>query len=335
MSFLLTVILLLLNISNMLLHSIGMYALVSLYRSSPHKPQFLYLINLSACESLFNFLAVFRGIPRLIPLSSNYWIYMDKISYYVSIVSFTGVFIVLQLNMTYITLDRLAKIVLKLRYTWYWGHTKTKYLLIITWCVGLMLCLSVSTIVACNRFDWKAPFFNYIFPTMEFSFIGIAGVTCIYIFVEINRKRKNKVSMGVMEIKIIKRLFLVPSLIILSFILLVIIPDLVYHFVVVINKNQSEDLKVVCGISYTINSLTSVTLYMCLLPDVRKFIYFTFKMNKLINIRNYTMKYTRLRTQSSVAYILPNLYLDQIVQSPPINKRIKTGNKVVMMISQV
>lgn len=343
MEYELSAVLLCSNLLNILCHSVGIFSLASLYKSSTQKTQFLYMINLSVCESLIDSSSAIRMVTRIAPMSSSFLIYMESISRYIYIVSYSCVFIVLLLNMMFMTLDRLAKIILNFRYRWYWNPRKATYLIFITWCVGIVLCLSVTTAVACNHFDWRTPFFYYIFPTMEFALIILSISTLSSVFLERKRMERHKASEAVIEIKIRKKLFVLPFLIVFSFILLVIIPHLVHHFVVMLDVVQWEVIVVrICRIFYCMHSFSCVTIYFVLLPDLRKFLWITFRFEKLLWVRNYSLRYKRLGSNTNTAYILPNLYDESKTPSPPTTRKTvrrsqsaPNPNKVLMMISQV
>ena len=61
----LTVSLLTMNLINVCLHSVGILAMTSLYTKSSHKPQRLYIINLSISELIINLLEVVRNVPNM------------------------------------------------------------------------------------------------------------------------------------------------------------------------------------------------------------------------------------------------------------------------------
>ena len=61
-------LLLILNILNVVLHTVGTYALLTLYKNSDDRPQRLLLINHSFCESVRHFLDVVIIVMKLSPI---------------------------------------------------------------------------------------------------------------------------------------------------------------------------------------------------------------------------------------------------------------------------
>ena len=148
---------------NVIVHSIGSYALITLYRTSRQKTQRIYLINLSICEGLYNVLEAARAIHKLITYTNHVNPFVHKIMQYVNIISYTGMTIGCYFAMTYITVDRLLHTILNLKYPLYWNETKAKYHMIATSIFGFILCLSVSLIFSFTGFDWNSIFFKYVY----------------------------------------------------------------------------------------------------------------------------------------------------------------------------
>ena len=145
--------------------------------------------------------------------------------------------------MTFITLDRLAEVKFNLKYPLYCTAKRTNTLLFIAFAVSflLFLCLLIIYLVdkTPGKTDWKSWrkfFFRYLLPTLQGIFVIIASCTYIYIF---KKLRKNRITAR----KIINQLnknpkqgeeykkiqknpkIIVPSLIILTFILFSILPQ--------------------------------------------------------------------------------------------------------------
>ena len=278
-----------LNMLNVVLHTIGTHALVSIYGRSRHKPQRLYIINLSVCEGLINLLEGIRNVPEFFSISSHVKPTVDAARYYVSIITFTGISFVYYLDMIILTLDRLATIILGLKYSQYWDEMKAKCLLIVTWVIGICISIAVSLAFALKGFDWETVFYKYFYPTLEFCFIIIAVLTYSLIF----RKRSNSTrklsNISGMEVPVNKEskckefkksFFFVPSLLIITFFVFMIIPDLTYLFVGIINNNPSETLSVTCWISYAVSNLADAGIYIYFLPDIREYLLIKFRIRK-------------------------------------------------------
>ena len=66
---------------NVLLHAIGLYLLLSLYKGDRKCPQELYLINLSTSELVWNLVAVSRDIIKMICLLGDETELLDKVKW--------------------------------------------------------------------------------------------------------------------------------------------------------------------------------------------------------------------------------------------------------------
>ena len=281
----LSIILLILNLTNTVLHSIGAYALISLYPTCRHKPQRIYIANLAISEGLINFIEVIRDIPELFSMSSQTKATVDKVREYLLMVSFIGISIVYYLDMMYLTMDRLLNILLSLKYPQYWNETRAKYLLITTWLVGIVITTGMVIVYIFFSFPWEVTFYKYIYPALEFLYIIIAFATYYVIFRKYN---KSQVRLSVISLSTAnqsttvrkrnicaefrKSFFLIPVLLISTYLIFMIIPDMTYLFVAVINNQHSNDLSNACWISYAISNLLDAGIYIYFHDDVRKFL---------------------------------------------------------------
>ena len=110
-------------------------------------------------------------------------------------------------------------------------------------------------------------FFKYIHPTLDFIFICVAAVTYVTIFIIYKRSAE---SVG-KELK--SSAFILPSLLFLTFILFINVPDLVQLSYQIKNIRMSKPLAIFCLMLYRISPITDAALYIFLLQDVRRFLY--------------------------------------------------------------
>lgn len=270
------IVLLVLNILNAVLHSVGTYLLVCLYRNGNDSTQMIYLINLGLCEALMNFLEAFRSISALI--SQEYT--MERIREYILIVMFTGISFVFYLNMSYITLDKLFDLLLNIRFSLYWSTKRAKRLLQGTWVVGLSLSILVALLHRFNGLDWTEPFFKYFYPIVGFSFIAIAFVTYGFLFYKFKVTREVPAAVGQQRsgarrrssvYQVFRRSrFYIPVWLISTFIVFMLVPDMTYLFVGIILNQPSDALFFGCWISYALANLIDAWIYIYIQPAVRK-----------------------------------------------------------------
>lgn len=272
--------LLVLNIMNILLHGMGSYLLRIQYRKGKKNPQIIFILNLSVCELIMNFLESVRRIIFLFKLSSSVVLMLEEVQKYVLIVMFTGISFVFYMDMLYLTIDRLLCILLNLNYNYYCKSSRAKYVLYITWTVGITMAISVSLAHRYLTYNWETAFFMYFYPTLEFAYIMVAFITYTVIFIRYRQSTRLMRSLsnrdgtcankneGVHMVR--KTRFLVAIFLITSFILFMLIPDLVYLFYGVLGGNLSKTLLAVCWISYAISNLADGFIYIFLQPSIRR-----------------------------------------------------------------
>ena len=128
-----SIIVFLLDITNVLVHGVGCYLLVNLYRREQRKTtQQVVIMNLAMSELLLNM--VFSVRDGLLTAywyddcrEQNLWTAYRYIHKFV-----LGSFHIISLSMFYLTLDRLLHVSLHIKYQAYWGVKETWYLLIVT-----------------------------------------------------------------------------------------------------------------------------------------------------------------------------------------------------------
>lgn len=236
-------------------------------------------------------------VPNLVQHSHDNQHLLDVIDEYLKIVSFTGLSFVYYLGMMYLTLDRLFKISLSFTYPQYWSEARTKYLVLATWLLGLVIIIGISCAWYFARFDWEHVFFMYFYPVVEFTFIIIAVLTYALIFRKYCRSTRklsnistcgfplegaggaggggasNKIKFAAFR----SSFFFIPSILILTYLIFMVIPDLTYLFVAIINGRHSDLLALLCWICYALSNILDAVIYIFFLDDVRSFLKKRFK----------------------------------------------------------
>lgn len=282
MNSILLISLLILNLVNVFLHGIGSTVLIYLYPKTRQKAQQLYLIHLSVSECIMNVLESIRIIAKLSDYPSNSPnSVVEKIRHHILIIAFTGVSFVFYFDMIYITVDRLMIVVLNHQYTRYWNKGKAKLLLLLTWCGGVVISMLVTVTYVLVDFDWEAVFFKYFYPIAEFAFIILAFLTYGFILRKYHQSRRSvlvhphpqQIENAVNFRRIFKKsLFIIPILLITTFLIFMIIPDLTFLFVGIINESPSVMLSTACWLSYGISNFLDALIYIYFQNEVRNFI---------------------------------------------------------------
>lgn len=225
---------------------------------------------------------IVRDVPALLNMSHETKTLVSTLTYCIEMGLFTGIAIVYYMNMIFLTLERLAAVCLGVRYPQYWDKKKTKCLIISLWLFGILLCVGVVVARALYNLEWEVVFAFYVYPILEINFILIVVVTYALIFRKRNQSlRKLRSNCNTTEGEHDQRgggglkkygFFLVPSLIILTFLVFVILPDLVHFFYGILAHNPSVILNIACHISYSLANLLEGVVYIFLLPDVRVYL---------------------------------------------------------------
>jgi len=281
-----------LNIVNVIFHSMGVSFLRAIYDRTDFKVQYVYLISLSSCELVINILLTTQCALELVGHSS-WWISHNETAYTIDkaisiiyLIWTTGFSLVFFFTMIYITLDRLVDIYLNIHYDVYWNEHRATILIKITWFIGVLV--SISSI-AFKDWQWEDTFFEIFYPVLEIGFILLAFYTYTFIFRKFKAGRKpphqplikgSKISAtrqnSTFEAFRSSR-FYISVFLIFTFILFMIIPDLVYLFLVVVPENvlrlSKEKILTGCLISYGIANLSDAFIYIFLQAEVKKYVF--------------------------------------------------------------
>eukprot|EP00111_Clytia_hemisphaerica_P024689 TCONS_00072753-protein len=276
------------SLTNVLLHTVGIYLLWCLRSQSLLKIQYFFLMSLSGSELVMNFLGVARMFLEMVGKNNTP---ARMVADNIYIFEFTGTAFIFHLSMIFITLDRLLELVLNIRYPVYWDEDKTKTLLIGTWILGTCISISICCISGIQQFDWATYFFKYFFPSIEIVFVALAFVTYTLIFRKFKTtrqspcnynpedadSRKRAMSNGSNKKKqessfriFIRSKFFIPVLLILTFFIFVVGADLVYLILIVINGYTDDYISYILTISYAISNLIDAWIYIFLQRDVRR-----------------------------------------------------------------
>lgn len=302
------IILLVLNMLNVLLHAFGVYLLKTIQRTEDNI-QYIYLTHLSICEALMNLFEGLRHIPNFLELSANQHSVNQDLQSYTKIIMFAGISLVYYFVMIYITLDRLLDILLNIKYPLYINIVKVKNLLRMTWFVALLVVVTVCFLQRfIKEYPWEKHIFKYCFPILDFGFIILSLLTYGFIFYKYLETRQGPTTIRQNSslqrqnsafYVFRKSRFYVSVLVIFTFLLFIVVPDLVYLFLGIIQGNESEALLATCWISYAIGNLSDWYIYIMLQPRVRKL------LKKKVHLRQNRIKTrmdsrrTNLGTKSS------------------------------------
>lgn len=281
MSLLLLCILSGLTLVNITVHSIGLHLLLCLHKNDDGDVNQIYLINLSAVEILGNVFWFFVDILRLVEISGLKSPVIDTVQMYISFLTCTLFLFVYYFTMVLITIDKCLEIFLNLKYPLFCNSANAKYLLACIWVVGGIVC--VSLILACKvgGFDYRVPFVLYVYPTFDLSYIAIVVGCYSYIFHKFKTSRtappcgskilraESRSSQDISSPQVcFNSKFYISFLLVLTFLCLVVIPDLIYMCAIVHSGVVVSPAGVLL-ILYHISFLSDAWIYIFLQRRVR------------------------------------------------------------------
>ena len=276
MNNILDVILVFLAIVNLCLHSTGCYLLICLYQNGNQKLQQIYLINFSCCEIVMNCVQLVCCTLEMISTSPN----TNELRKYLDIVNLAGNGTVYYLSISYINLDRFFDILLNIRYPVYWSEQKSKYLISCTWFVGIFVAVIFSLLYKLKATDYYHVLFTYFFPTLNSVFLIIAVFAYSYIFHKYKQTRPlpthkirrrgvtDKPSLNQVAIYRNSR-FHIPVLIVISFVVLKVLPDLTAEIFIFGDVNDVDMMLNICFVSYAFAGIASAYIYVFVQKPIR------------------------------------------------------------------
>ena len=296
---------------NALFHLSGMYFLICLRHSTMNGSQRMFLLHLSLSESFLTFIEMGKRIIYIITNSEH-----TMVTEYMTVVQFSSAAMVYLFIMIYLTVDRFFELYLNIRYPVYWSEKKTKRLLMVTWIVFVVLALILSLLYNYQSIDYKWLFYIYIWPITEAVFLAIAFWTYGYIIrkLYISNKSTNALRASIHQLSInnnnaitpavpnqpnlTKSAFYLPTLLILTFVLLQVVPDLTILLVVLSGNVVPDHVLTGVFMTYMVSILLDAIIYIFLSPYVKEML-----IKKLIRMNVMTRPNI---SEPAIQYSIPN-----------------------------
>lgn len=258
---------------------IAFYVLVQLYKTSRKKVQWIYLIFLNILECITS-LIIFASSIALLILNRD--VSINNVDYVVTVL------VILFENfyacMIYLTLDRLALIILSFNYGRYWNPKRAIILSASTFVISVFICIFIILSKGFQGIIYISD--KYVFPTLDVLFISTALLTYISIFIRYkgNRGRvapiqeSNQAYEGMFNWKIKARqrlkdirksFFFIPSMFIFTYVVFYSTPNFLYLFDCSYNGKYCSVLTFVQIVSYETGVFIDGIIYFFVLPNVR------------------------------------------------------------------
>lgn len=265
------------------LHTLGSCLLISIYRHTSHRPQVLYLLSLSMCEALYNFIRLLMiPVTEMFVISEDITQVVKVVQGCLNIAACTGISFIYYGSIIYVIFDRFLGIFLRLRYNIYCTVHRAKNAVMLLWLLnfGLILILTLCDKLL-STFTFKVQWMWYVYPCCDIFIICLLFCTYIFIFKEYKFSQLGSLqalstsaaaTASPSTLKLFQNSnFFIPVLLTLSFTVFIALPDLLYFFLIVIDKRKKNDIFLVLArLSYSVSDLLDALIYLFLHPLVRE-----------------------------------------------------------------
>lgn len=286
----LDITLLILNIFNIFLHGAGFYLLHCLYLNGMDYSRHLLLMNLSLIEGLANFVDLLQvPITNMVRVSEETFYVIRDVQIYIGITYDCMFGVLYHLAMIFIVFDRFMDIFLSIQYPAYWSLKKTQYLLRATWAVAAIFAICACLVFRVCGSDITVKFSKYFTPIVDIIFVVISVGTYSFIFVKFKQTRSSPTqnvehkgyesdSMRQNNYQSIFKIFrqskfFISVLLIVSFIIFIVVPDLLNAFMFVDDMHPPYELMVTFLLFNSMSDLVDGYIYIFIQGYVRKLLW--------------------------------------------------------------
>ena len=218
-----------------LFHSCGLYLLNSLLKDGRLEVCHIYIMNLGATEIILNMNFLVLYVVRTINEYNDAILNYKQANKYLLLIMQTVVSFSYYVSMLLITIDKALDVRLNIRYPIYCTFKTAKYFVCGTWIVGSVIFISIAIGHEVSGFSYQATI-GYAHLTLDFTFICVAVFSYGYIFHKFRQTREIPTAsqsctsrQNIFQVFRNSRFF-VAGLLILSFLVLLIFPDLLFTF---------------------------------------------------------------------------------------------------------
>ena len=261
----------LINSINLVLHSIGITLLRSLHETKLKSDFTTLLINLSINEWLFSLVVIIKNTAKL--SAENEANTANKLAEYLAIIELTGLGVVYYFLMIYIPLYRLAKMLLGMKYSAYWSSKRMVNLCICTWSFDAFIYVVITIMYRYYELDYVTLFYKYVYPPIEIIFLALSVTTYVYIYKKVSksmtRLKNYKEDKKKYKSEIIAK-FYIPTLLIISFIIFMIVPDLIVLIYFIVLQKYSPTVDALVTMMYAISLTVDALIYIFGQKEVRQ-----------------------------------------------------------------
>ena len=230
------IIVIILDVVAVLIQTLALTLLISLKEGIVKRNQRLLLVTLCVTEFVYAVADIAKACCILLDIQNV--ITLAIFLFHGTALTFFLIFIMIM-----ITVDRFLEIYLNIKYSIYWSVRKTNVVLIVALLMCCLLFIPLFIVHLRSATAFRKLVTYYIFPTLSLVFLIVFSFSYFYIIKQVLRHRKktkqiqkqlrtNNTNLHCKQLNIRFRLF-VPTLVIITFILFMICPNIIGIFVVI------------------------------------------------------------------------------------------------------
>lgn len=284
---------------NVVLHSIGLLLLRSIYRMNQKTSHLLILVNLSIVEILKNFIHLLHEFIDITQLFIGVTHVTELLHHYIQFFRNIGFMLQFFSIMFLITAYRLSIVypggkLLPLR-----SRRKVRIILAVTWSVNMSL-IAITALM--YKFTGIRGYVKYFYLYVDvalgivFFLFTVFTYSCIFIktvrsdqMTHVSRTRRES------ALSILRNTqYPITIILVLSFLLLTILPDVLYT-ILVLNDTKSRGLDVYIGMSKLFSDTVDAVIYILLQDKVRKLLMKKLRFVKKRKRKTYIVSQIKLK----------------------------------------
>ena len=258
------------HLVNVSLHSVGFYLLFCTYKRGSKTVQKLFLINLSLTECIINFIKFLLLADNLINNDNN-----EYVIQYVMLVLGSGLYYIYMLTMFFITADRLFGALFPIQYITSVTTSIATRLLIGTWCVNILISVSIALMRKLLTMQVHEIYFPliYVIGALNVIYLVFGIITYSIIFWKYTTSTRQRKSRPESLFQIFRNSkFYIAILLITSFLLLSVMPYLISTILVIENSDSINMFLFTlpeCYVPVTLSDTVDAIIYIFMQVSVR------------------------------------------------------------------
>ena len=256
-----------------ILHIFGFSLVWKIKTNSLCSPsQKICLLTLSGTEIIYSTGAIARRILMILREKEAFeefdiWLTGGLNAFYIGV-------------MTLLTIDRFLAVFLNINYSVYCTETKTKVSLFLYFILAMLI--PIILIAACDNYAERSKAMSLIiWPACDFSFISIALATYIYMYRQISKNKRKQATLtksvrvshqseNLRKSKDLKKGFYFPTLLIVTFMMFWIFPNLTFLYYTKVGEQMPKALTQLMIMLYPFGLVCDASLYIIFPWTVRK-----------------------------------------------------------------